>query len=303
MKKLTLDELKQRLLIINKDIEILDKAYVSSDTHLNCKCRVCNNEWMVKWDNLKQGRACPNCASKNKGVASRVSLEHARNIYSELNKDVELNNQHIINGESWFQCKCNACGRSWNSSWNNLKTGRGCIICNNSQLSIEVVKERLYAINKNIMILDNYYTNNYTHMNCVCMLDGYTWKVTWASLQQKVGCPECARLNKSGENNHLWNSSLTDEDRQRRRLYKNGSDWRNSVLKRENYTCEICGIKGATLNAHHKDAYHWCKDRRGDISNGACLCEDCHFLFHKLYGNKNNTEQQWIQFYELNKTV
>lgn len=35
-----------------------------------------------------------------------------------------------------------------------------------------------------------------------------------------------------------------------------------------------------------------------DISNGVCLCHSCHSLFHKNYGKKFNTKEQYIQFKE-----
>jgi 5-methylcytosine-specific restriction endonuclease McrA len=72
--------------------------------------------------------------------------------------------------------------------------------------------------------------------------------------------------------------------------------WRNDVYKRDNYTCQICGLRGGKLNAHHLDGYHWCKERRFDIDNGVTLCKDCHDEFHQTYGRKNNTEEQFNKF-------
>jgi len=57
--------------------------------------------------------------------------------------------------------------------------------------------------------------------------------------------------------------------------------------------------RGNSLNAHHKDGYHWCIDKRLDISNGETLCTDCHKSFHKLYGNKNNTKEQYNEWLKI----
>lgn len=62
-------------------------------------------------------------------------------------------------------------------------------------------------------------------------------------------------------------------------------------------TGKKCGnSKSRDINAHHKDGYHWCKDKRYDINNGVCLCQKCHKEFHSIYGIKNNTEIQWLRF-------
>ena len=52
------------------------------------------------------------------------------------------------------------------------------------------------------------------------------------------------------------------------------------------------------MNSHHLDGYDWCKERRIDINNGVCLCENCHKEFHKIYGYGNNTKEQYIEFKE-----
>ena len=67
--------------------------------------------------------------------------------------------------------------------------------------------------------------------------------------------------------------------------------------------CECCGAKNGNgktiiLNAHHKDGYHWCVERRHDVTNGVTLCDECHKEFHDIYGNRNNTEEQYNEFIE-----
>ena len=101
----------------------------------------------------------------------------------------------------------------------------------------------------------------------------------------------------SKENHPRWNPDLTEEDRIRGRMLSEDKQWRKQVFERDNYTCQCCGDnKGGNLNAHHKDGYNWCEERRYDVTNGVTLCEDCHKEFHDIYGYGNNTEEQYNEW-------
>lgn len=110
------------------------------------------------------------------------------------------------------------------------------------------------------------------------------------------GCPK-----NSGENHHSWNPDKTDEERLQGRDYWEYNQWRKAVYKRDEYTCQCCGKVGGSLEAHHKDAYHWCRERRTDVSNGVTVCLDCHNSFHYEYGNHDNTEKQFEEWLENKK--
>lgn len=115
--------------------------------------------------------------------------------------------------------------------------------------------------------------------------------------------------NQSGENNHMYgvhrygkdnpnyNHLKTDEEREKGRIILGYKEWREQVYKRDNYTCQCCGDnKGGNLNAHHLYSYDKYKCLRTIIENGVCLCDKCHMDFHKIYGNGNNTKEQFEKF-------
>lgn len=67
-------------------------------------------------------------------------------------------------------------------------------------------------------------------------------------------------------------------------------------LQKADFTCDKCNEKGGRLNAHHLNGWHWAIEERFELSNLVCLCHGCHSVFHKKYGNRNNTKDQYNEF-------
>lgn len=112
---------------------------------------------------------------------------------------------------------------------------------------------------------------------------------------------EKQRIAKTGERNGMWNSELTEEERERykrhARRYPGYKDFRKSVYERDKYTCQVCSDDtGGNLVVHHLNGFHWDVNGRTDINNGVTLCNDCHNEFHRIYGRRDNNFFQFSQF-------
>ena len=109
----------------------------------------------------------------------------------------------------------------------------------------------------------------------------------------------CLKDEFVGKNHPNYNPNRTDEERLKDRYILGEHTiytFRNKVYQRDDYTCQICGQVGGTLNSHHLDGWNWAKDKRFEISNGVTLCEDCHNKFHNEFGRGNNTKEQFEEF-------
>lgn len=114
----------------------------------------------------------------------------------------------------------------------------------------------------------------------------------------KYYCRKCAMiLFNSGENNPSWNPNLTDEERLLTRNYPEYNEFVKKVLARDYYTCKCCGHSSTNLEVHHLNGYNWYIDGRTDETNAITLCNNCHTSFHSIYGQGNNTKEQFEEWF------
>lgn len=85
-----------------------------------------------------------------------------------------------------------------------------------------------------------------------------------------------------GAKNHNWQGGKTDANSalRNRPEYK---AWRDSVYKRDNFTCQMCKRRGGgrrhPLNAHHIKPLSQYPELALVPANGVTLCESCHNSF------------------------
>lgn len=116
-------------------------------------------------------------------------------------------------------------------------------------------------------------------------------KISKSALGRKVSIETRKKISKStkGEKSHLWRGGITKNQYNIRHSFEMRI-WRESIFKRDDYTCQECGLRGVKLNAHHikqfalilkdnniktlKEALQ-CEEL-WDLKNGTTLCIDCH---------------------------
>lgn len=78
------------------------------------------------------------------------------------------------------------------------------------------------------------------------------------------------------------------------RNYLEYNNWRSDVFRRDNFLCKICSSKASVV--HHLNGYHWDIENRLNPNNAISLCDNCHSEFHKLFGRKHNTKEQFLDY-------
>lgn len=111
--------------------------------------------------------------------------------------------------------------------------------------------------------------------------------------------------NLFGSNNPNWKNGATHLSQVIRSLPKYRR-WRESIFKRDKFTCLTCGVIGGTLNVHHltsftsilrtysikttQDAINCPK--LWDTTNGSTLCLNCHKKTDTYGGGSNEVVKE-----------
>lgn len=96
---------------------------------------------------------------------------------------------------------------------------------------------------------------------------------------------------RSGKDHPMWGKTRKDMIGDKNPNWKEGNSlknknarlgnelrhWRLEVFSRDNYTCQICNIKGKEMHADHINSWASYPELRYEISNGRSLCVPCHY--------------------------
>jgi len=103
-------------------------------------------------------------------------------------------------------------------------------------------------------------------------------KISRAKQVMKPRTPEYRRKmseDRKGDKSHMWKGGITPINLAIRNQVEYRL-WRESVFKRDNFTCVFCLKRGGVLNADHIKPFAYYPELRFAIDNGRTLCVPCH---------------------------
>jgi hypothetical protein len=221
-------------------------------------CKNCNKEF-ISSNPYNKTIFCSHKCSSDFSIGRKVTLHENTLKYIENKKIAGQNNPNK---------KCN-CGnkkdikskKCWACFVKKIKRKEKIGICENC---------------KNSFIMTYFYGNKYCSKKCK---------------------KDHLQIRYLSENNPNWRGGVKSQN-QIGRFSVKYVEWRNSVFKRDQYTCQKCGQIGKSLHSHH--ILPWAKNykHRYDLINGITLCVKCHKEVHSSNDN-NFIVRDFEQFMEL----
>ncbi|EQB4340949.1 TPA: hypothetical protein ACXDAZ_002547 [Clostridium botulinum] len=257
-KKYDLKTIKEKLLVINPNIEILSTKYINCETKLKLKCKIDNNIWYATWANLSQKNRCPICAKESMKNKMKLSLEEAKQefikrAYIPLFDDYHKNNEKLL-------CKTKE-GYLIETTVNNLKSGsKPKIFHKKNPYTINNIKIWLKLNNKPYELLSNKYTDSHVKLKWSCSKHGVFFS-SWNNILTGYHCAKCGYENTKNKR------TLSFEQ------LKN-------IVKSKNPNIDILSEKYKNSNSKVKckcsiDGYIWYTTGKSLLSGRGCkMCRD-----------------------------
>jgi DNA-directed RNA polymerase subunit RPC12/RpoP len=299
----TFDDVKDEVEKLNPNIELLE--YNGCVNKMLLYCKIHNIEFKTHLSNIRiSGCGCRLCSNeKMRNNYMKPFDELISSIY-EINKNIKINScsEEYFGLKTRLKCECLLDGYKWETIGSVLLKGHGCPMCAGNAFTtysdfIQLILEN--NIDVTILSKEEEYINSNSRMKVKCNICDYEYNTTLSKIKVGYRCEECATKLRSGIYHYKYNPNLTDEHRDRKRMRIDGMNqekWRNEIFKRDNYTCILSGQYGGKLNAHHLNGYNWDTENQFNIDNGVTVSYYVHNLFHKLYGKKDNTKEQFQEF-------
>jgi len=215
------------------------------------------------------------------------------------------------------------------TNYDNFSSGRGCMLCGWESTryfklsKIEDIKEEFAKDPRGYILLSESYTSLKDKLLYICPKHPQeVMKISLNNYRRGKGCRLCAfdRQRGAGNGNYKGLSTITKS------LRLHIIPWVLTALKESNFTCSLTGVRGVPLEVHHEYSFSASRDsalratgfRKNAVRNELSeeqyselvkvfenihnrhapkvIQKPLHKLFHKYYGNRNNTQQQFEEF-------
>ena len=224
-KRLTTEEIKERIEELTNGEYLLLGDYVNSGTKILIKHALCQNEYEVTWGNFQQGRRCPKCSGLEK-----LNNEEIDKKMRGLVKDEYIRLGEYKGNHTKILIKHNLCQNNYEVTWGNFQQGYRCPRCKVSRLKElfsfdnQRIDKKMYELVGNEYLRIGKYLNAQTKMLVKHNICGTEYEVKWNNFQQGQRCPKCNESKGEKEISNILNSlniKYTPQKRFKDCKYKN----------------------------------------------------------------------------------
>lgn len=267
-KKYSLEQLIEITRKLNPNIEILGeynkivgKTKKRNERRIKCKCKIDTYEFEKSVNELILGVGCKKCVNRVNANKRRLNINYIKSELQKLNPNIEILSEEYINARTPLKCKCLTHDYIWNTRWDELRKGVGCIYCKGNKLA----KDNNPAWKGGITPLSNYLRDKLTQWK-IDSLKKYNYKCAITGIHNDLIIHHLKGFNQIlKETMDILNLPI----------YQEINKYSNKELKQIEIKC---------LELHYK------------YGLGICLNTDIHKEFHKIYGKGNNTLEQFKEF-------
>lgn len=279
-------------------ITLMDPEYISNSHKHQWECGRCGKPVYQRLDKIKRAQGRLNCCSR----VSETNVKKGHQIaerWGLIFKELTFKNSQIA---SEWECPVHGTFKYSLFAALHTKDCHPCSGCRN-ELNKQILSNELnnfYKIVPFITLIDSEYKGHRVSHKWKCNTHNYETTSNLRLLLKNKRLKCCRAKEFSGENHPLYNSHIEESQRIKKRHYGASSAWSKAVRTRDKWECVICGHNSKCV-AHHLDSYMSHPDKRYDVDNGVTLCRPHHIEFHKLYGVKHTTKQDFEEYKSLKK--
>lgn len=276
------------------EYSILD-IYYNSKQKVKIRHNKCGHIYKTLPSVILEGHGCKKCSDSKRTMSDSEFKKKVKDLTGKEYTPLDKYKTSRIK----IKFKHNKCGHEWEISPNNFFRGKRCPKCmiTREPKKHETFIEEVYKLVDEEYEILGEYKKAKTKIKIKHNTCGNVYEVAPDKFLRGRRCPECSLEGMKGENHPNWNPNLTEKERSEGRNYSEYLEWRKRVYERDNYTCQISGIRDGKINAHHLNDYANHPDQRVQISNGITLNVNVHKLFHKIYGRKSETtKENFLEF-------
>lgn len=332
MKKQTIEDVINYLAVNDTEQQctLLSVEYINSKAPLKFRCNQCGKEFERSFTNVKRNAkyTCARCSQDRFLKINDVQIYLNEN---DINNDCTLLSTSYENYYTPLLFRCNNCGKEFTRTFAQVKQTSPSFKCYDclkkqqggyNKKSIKDVQDfiNMYDINNDCELLSTTYINQSTPLLFKCNCCGKEFERTFQTMKAKKAF-KCFRCAHNLPDTYQTNAHLALTNYFRSKLYS----WKKEFLLKHP-TCDLTDVN-YELDIHHLinfstilyqasvnigiplDIYPYDLNSllvleneffklHKELGQAVVLNKDIHQLFHKIYGYKNNTPEQYDEFKE-----